>query len=131
MQKLENLFGPGEVSQAVRAHVPKRGAFWETIPDEFSTGKGKQHLFTMASGEEPGDPVERLAEVVPLPQLHTSGMQRHAHLQRAGSSPHSVHLLQGLLCCQRRFESLRGSRKRRIERITHGLKDVTTAALDG
>ena len=70
------------LAQVLQAHRLR-----EIVAGQFDRRQREQDLATVASGEEPGDPVERWTEVVPVMLLGRPGVGCYSDPQRAGLSP--------------------------------------------
>lgn len=78
---------PGDVSQFVLAEIEQRCSFWQRVANE--RRRRSRHQDRPAAGErpDPGGPVHRSPEVIPVSLLDLPGVERGPHTDRLGGGP--------------------------------------------
>ena len=111
------------------AQIPQRDAGGEGVLHEVVRRAEHEDLATMTDRKETGGAVERRANVVPIALFGLAGVQGHPHPQTAGQRPGLSG--QRALRVEHGGQRVRSRRKRRVERIPHGLEDVAAVLGDG
>ena len=108
---LEDLLGCAQVPQPVLAQTPQPGLVGQP------RGHLRAHrLAAMRHRHQPGRPVHRRTEIVPVPLLDLPGVQPHPHPQRRPDRPHLAH--QRRLGVQRRRQGVTRPGERGREPVT-------------
>lgn len=87
MDDREDVLRPRQPLQQMRPDVDQAGAFRELVGDQLGRGPRQQDLAAPAKRPQPGGPVERLPEVVPVAQLRLAGMQGRPRRERDPRRP--------------------------------------------
>src|SRR4051794_13077116 len=106
----------------MRAQRLQRRADRKVLPAEVVRDSGEQRLSAMGNGEQAGDVVERVAEIVATTRLGGARVKRHAYVNRQRVGPGFG--IQRLLSGECRGERFLRRRKRRAERVAHRLEYV-------
>ena len=84
---LEDSFRAAEVLEGVLAEIPERGGPVQRASEQFLCAQRQKDLLAVTCGEHPGYPVEGGAEVVAVPLMGDSGVERHPHPEPTERSP--------------------------------------------
>ena len=80
-EELVEMLGAGEVAEAVFAEMAELHAVREEVANELLGGEREQDLAAVRGGEDAGDAIEGLAEIVAIALLGGAGVQGHADFQ--------------------------------------------------
>jgi hypothetical protein len=131
MHQREDVLGPGQPPQVVRAHVHQAGPVRQLVGHQLGRGPGQQHLPALPERPQPRGAVERLAVVVAVAQLRLAGVQRGPgrELQATRPAPGAELPLEG----QGRGRGVARPREHRHRRVAlaTGLDEAPVVGGDG
>src|SRR5947209_5170709 len=84
---LEDMLRANEVLQTVSAEVRDGDSRRQAVAHQFLSSKREEDLTAVGCSQEACHAVERLTEVIALPFLSCSSMQRHPHSDRTVGAP--------------------------------------------
>ena len=129
-QELEDALGAGEVLQAVFPQIPQLCTHRQLVPHQLLGRQREERLPPVTRRQEPGDPVQGRAEVVPVPLLGAPCVQGHAHQQGSVLTPVFVYQ-QRSLGREGRLQGLGGGGECGAEGVSHRLEYVAPVGFDG
>src|ERR687894_211680 len=109
------------------AEVPEIRLRRKLISDQLLSRQREQHLPTVGCGKQPGNPIYRRTEVVPVSLLCSACVQSHPHPKRLALLPFGRE--EPTLRLQGGLQGIRGSWKDGTEGVTNRLEDVATTPL--
>src|SRR5205085_12224556 len=83
--KLKDPLGRIQIFEAILSQIEQADALWQRVASQLLSGAREQNLAAVSGVQQPGDAVERRAEVIPLLLLGGTRVHRHPHPQRTAA----------------------------------------------